>query len=146
MIGALLAKRRVPAGVDAINRKDLDAYLKNWSEDAVLEYPSEIPGVGGIYEGIAAIREFYQRDFDQFPHMKITLTDIGVANIFDMLGNNTIFTNWDADVTNRDGYRFQNSGTTVMTINSGKAVHVKQYIFDTGEKFRKAWGVENLGE
>jgi ketosteroid isomerase-like protein len=146
MIGAFLVMQRVPAGIEALNRKDLDAFLKDWAEDAILEYPGKIPGVGGIYEGKAAIQRFYQRDFEQFPELKITLTDIAVTNIFDFLGNNVVFTKWEADVTNRDGYRLQNSGITVMKIKRGKAVHVKQYIFDTGEEFSKAWGVKDLQE
>lgn len=144
MIGAFLVKKRVLDGNEALNRKDLDAFLKDWAADAVLEYPGKIPGVGGIYEGKAAIQRFYQRDFEQFPELKITLTHIAVTNIFDFLGNNVVFTKWEADVTNRDGYRLRNSGITVIKIKSGKAVHVKQYIFDTGEEFNKAWGVEAM--
>jgi ketosteroid isomerase-like protein len=140
MIGALLAKRRIPSGIDAINRRDLDAYLKDWTDDAVLVYPGQIPGAGGTHQGKAAIREFYEHDLEQFPKMKIRLSHIGVENIFDLFGNNTIFVEWEADVTNRDGFRIQNNGLSVLKVKGGKIFHLRMYIFDTGEIFKTAWG------
>ena len=44
MIGALLAKQRIPEGMKALNQKNLDAFLKDWADEAVLVYPGDIPG------------------------------------------------------------------------------------------------------
>ncbi|HEY5159234.1 MAG TPA: hypothetical protein VII93_14830 [Anaerolineales bacterium] len=54
MIGALIVKRKVPAAFDAINQHDLDAFLKNYSDDAAFVYPGDI-GPSGIYTGKEAI-------------------------------------------------------------------------------------------
>ena len=140
MIGALLAKQRIPEGMKALNQKNLDAFLKDWADEAVLVYPGDIPGISGTHTGKAAIREFYQRDFEQFPELQITPKHVAVTNLFDMTGNNVVIVDWEAEATNRDGFQIQNSGVSVMKIKGGKGVHIRQYIFDTGEKFRTAWG------
>jgi hypothetical protein len=61
-----------------------------------------------------------------------------VANLFDMTGGNVVATRWD--VVNRQGRHGQNSGVTVTTLRRGKAVHIQDFIFDTGPNFRTAWG------
>ena len=43
-------------------------------------------------------------------------------------------------MTNRDGFRLLNSGVSVMTIKNRKVVHMQNFVFDTSENFRKAWG------
>jgi len=43
-------------------------------------------------------------------------------------------------VTNRDGREGQNSGVTIITIEGGKAVRVKDFIFDQGQNFKLNWG------
>ena len=141
MIGTLIARRSVAAGREAFNRRDLDAYLENWAEDVHLVYPGDIPDVSGVHKGKAAIWDFYERDFEQFPSLNIRLNHVGIKNLFDLTGNNVIILNWEADATNRDGFRIQNSGVNVMTVAGGKVTHVHTYIFDTGEKFRAAWGM-----
>ena len=140
MIGTLIAKRNIPEGLEALNNRDIDAALKDWSDNAVLVYPGDIPGISGTHRGKAAIRAFYQRDFEQFPTLHLIPKQVAVTNLFDMTGNNVVIMSWDADATNRDGYRIQNSGVSVMEIQAGKLTHIQQYIFDTGEKFRTAWG------
>ena len=78
---------------------------------------------------------------DQFPKIKFTLKNICVENIFDFVGTNVVTAHWDVDVTNRDGKNFQNSGVTIINIKFGKALLVTDFIFDTGDKFKTAWGV-----
>lgn len=144
MIGTLIARRSVAAGMKAFHCRDLDAYLKNWAEDAEMVYPGDIPGISGTHKGKPAIREFYQRDFEQFPALNLTLIHVGIKNLFDLTGNNVLILNWEAEATNRDGYLIQNSGVNVMTVKGAKVTHVHTYIFDTGEKFRVAWGQEKV--
>jgi len=142
MIGAIIAKRKVAKGFDIFNNRDLDGYLRDWREDATLVYPGDIPAVSGIHTGKAAIREFYERDFDQFPTLKITLRDVAISNLFDMVGNNVIVLHWEADATNREGYRIQNSGVNILKVKGGKVIHLHTYIFNTGKEFQTAWGQE----
>jgi uncharacterized protein (TIGR02246 family) len=139
MIGALIVKRKVPAAFDAMNRHDLEAFLKNYSDDAAFVYPGDI-GPSGTYTGKEAIRALFQRFFEQFPTIRFTVKHVAVTNLFDMTGSNVTAAHWEVDVTNRDGLAAHNSGVTVITSRRGQAVHVQDFIFDTGEKFRAAWG------
>ncbi len=145
MIGALIIKRKVPAGFKALDNHDLDTYLKDWADDAVFIYPGDIPGVSGVHTGKAAIRAFYERDLEQFPTIRRTLRSVSVANVFDLTGNNTVAVHWEAEATNRAGFQIQNSGVSVMTIRAGKVTRILTYIFDTGQKFRVAWGEGEYG-
>ena len=141
MIAVLIAKRKALKAFDAINKRDIETMLKDWSEDSFLVYPGDIEGISGTYEGLNAIRYFYKRDFEQFPVLKITPQQVAATKLFDLIGNNTMTIEWTAEATNREGYEIQNQGITVMKIQGGKAVHVRQYIFVPGDKFRKAWSV-----
>jgi hypothetical protein len=49
MIGAILAKQRVPAWFEAMNNHNLDALLRNYAVEIVLEYPGDVEGVSGTF-------------------------------------------------------------------------------------------------
>jgi len=57
------------------------------------------------------------------------------------MGTNTIAAHWDSEYTNKEGKEFQNSGVSIIKIKFGKAECVKDYYFDTGDKFKTAWGI-----
>ena len=71
-----------------------------------------------------------------------TLKNICLDNVLDFVGTNTVAAHWDIDLTNRDGKEIQNNGITVIKIKFGKALYVKDFLFDTGPKWRAGWGVE----
>ncbi|NIV33040.1 MAG: hypothetical protein GWN58_27425, partial [Anaerolineae bacterium] len=50
MIGAVRAKRGVTAGYDTMNRRDLQALMADWDNDAVFIYPGDVPA-SGTYRG-----------------------------------------------------------------------------------------------
>lgn len=139
MIGALMTKRNVAAAFEALNRHDLNAFLKGWQDDATFIYPGDI-SVSGTYTGRDAIRAWFQNMLDQFPTIAFTVRHVAVSNLFDLTGNNVAIAEWNFKATNKDGFSVENSGVTVITARGGKVVHVKDYIFDTGEVWRKAWG------
>ena len=140
MIGALIAKNKVSSAFDALNRRDFSAFLSAWRDDCVFVYPGDI-SVSGKMEGKASIKNWFQNFMEQFPKIKFTLKNICVENIFDFVGTNVVMAHWDVDLTNRDGKEIQNSGVTVINIKLGKASLVIDYILDTGDKFKTAWGV-----
>ena len=140
MIGALIAKNKVSSAFDALNRRDFSAFLSAWRDDCVFIYPGDI-SVSGKMEGKASIKNWFQNFMEQFPKIKFTLKNICVENIFDFVGTNVVMAHWDVDLTNRDGKEIQNSGVTVINIKLGKASLVIDYILDTGDKFKTAWGV-----
>jgi ketosteroid isomerase-like protein len=140
MIGVFVAKKNVSAAFDALNRRDISAFLSDWREDCAFICPGNIP-VSGKMEGKNSIKKWFQNFMDQFPKIKFTLKDICVENIFDFVGTNVITVHWDIDLTNRYGNVVHNSGVTIINTKFGKAFLVTDYIFAYVDKLRTAWGV-----
>lgn len=144
MLGALIVKRKVAGAFAALNRRDLDAFLRDWSDDAAKVFPGDL-SVSGTVSGKANIREWYDGFFRQFPSLRFAVSNICVERLWDVVGSNVVAATWDIDLTNRVGGRYQNSGVTVITVQRGKVVYVRDYIFDTGRPFREAWGEAEPG-
>ena len=53
----------VLAGVDAVNRRDPDAFIACVHPDAVWEVSGASPFLQGIYRGRAEVREWFERSF-----------------------------------------------------------------------------------
>ena len=141
MIGALIAKQKIASGYDALNNRDVEAFLAAWRDDCTFIYPGDLP-ISGKMEGKSAIEKWFKNFFDQFPKIKYTLKNVCVDNVFDFMGTNTVAVHWDSEYTNKDGKEFQNSGVSIIKIKFGKAECVKDYYFDTGDKFKTAWGIK----
>jgi ketosteroid isomerase-like protein len=139
MIGALIAKSKVTSSYDLLNNRDIKSFLANWHDDATWVYPGEI-SAGGEFKGKQAIEEWFQKFLDQFPTMKITPKNVCVKNILDLVGTNVVTVEWDEKNITKEGNKVQFSGVTVITLKFGKAVHARDYIFNTDEETRKAWG------
>ena len=139
MIGALIAKKKIASAFDALNRRDISAFLSAWRDDCVFMYPGDI-SVSGKMEGKATIEKWFRNFMEQFPKIKITLKSVCVKNIFDFTGTNVVAAQWDVEYTNRDGKEIQNTGVTIINTRMGKALSVTDYYFDPGQKFREAWG------
>ena len=140
MIGAIIAKKKVSSAFEALNQRDFSTFLSAWRDDCVFIYPGDI-AVSGKMEGKSSIENWFQNFMDRFPKIKFTLKNICVEKIFDFVGTNVVTAHWDYEATNRDGNEVQNSGVTVINIKFGKALLVTDYIFDTGHKFKAAWGM-----
>mgnify|MGYP001048101461 CR=1 FL=1 len=139
MIGAWLAQRKTPEIYQAFNRHDLKAVLANFADDVTFVFPGDVRA-SGVHSGKEAVARWFEQFFEQFPTLKFTVRRVAVANLFDMTGDNVVATRWDVEVVNRDGRQGHNSGVTVTTLRRGKAVHIQDFIFDTGPNFRAAWG------
>jgi len=139
MIGSLIAKRKVASAFEALNRRDMSAFLSAWKDDCVFIYPGDI-SVSGQMKGKRAIEDWFQKFMDQFPKIKFTVKSVCVENVFEFIGTNVVAAHWDIELTNRDGKEFENSGVTIINIKMGKAFLVKDYLFDTGQKYKEAWG------
>ena len=141
MIGAIIAKMKVKSAFEALNQRDFPTFAATWRDDCVFIYPGDVK-MSGRHEGKAAIEKWFKQFLDQFPKIHFTLRNICVDNILDFVGTNTVAVHWDVDLTNRDGKEIKNSGVTVINIKFGKALHVKDFFFDSNEVLKKAWGVE----
>jgi len=141
MIGAFIAKMKIRSAFEALNQRDFPAFSAAWRDDCVFIYPGDIE-VSGKFEGRAAIEKWFKNFLAQFPKINFTVKNICVDNVLDFVGTNVVAAHWDIDLTNRDGKIFQNSGITVIEIKFGKALYVKDFLFDTGATWKAGWGVE----
>lgn len=141
MIGAIIAKIQVRKGFDLFSRRELEKFLKVWREDAYLVYPGDVPA-SGTHQGKDAIRKWFMNFLECSPEFRFTVKNICIDNIFDLIGTNTIAVYWEFDSTTRAGDKWHNSGFTMLSIRFGKIVSCRDFIFDTGPEFRKAWGVK----
>jgi ketosteroid isomerase-like protein len=139
MIGALILKKIVPAAFDAMNRHDLEASLKYYSDNATFVYPGAAHSAG-TYTGKEAIRSWLKRFFEQFPMIRFEVKHVAVTNLFDITGSNVAAAHWEVHLTNREGLAAHIHGVTLITSRWGRAVRIQDFIFDTGETFRAAWG------
>ena len=76
---------------------------------------------------------------EQFPQINFAIKHVCLQNICDMTGTNHIAVEWDVQLTNKDGKEIQNSGVTTLDLKMGKAILVRDYIFDS-EKVKEGWG------
>ena len=139
MIGTIVAKKNLVRSFQAMNNHDIDEFMSGWRDDGVFIYPGEIP-VSGTFEGRDAVEKWFQNFFDHYTKIKFDVQDICLKNIFDLTGNNVAAVHWNIELTNRDGREGQNSGVTVITIEGGKVVRVKDFMFDLGQNFKLNWG------
>lgn len=139
MIGTILARRALADAFAALNHRDLPKFMASWRDDGAFIYPGDIPE-SGTFQGRAAVEGWFRRFLEQFPTIEFDVRDICLRNQFDLLGTNTAAVQWDIRLVNRDGREGHNSGVTVIRLEGGKVVHVKDYIFDLGDNFRRNWG------
>ena len=138
MIGTLIAKRKIRSGFNSLSNHDIDTFLKDWAEDATFIYPGNI-SVSGEYQGKKAIEDWFKKFMAQFPIINFTIKHLCLQNIFDMIGTNHIAVEWDVILTNKDGKEIQNSRVTTLDLKMGKAILVRDYIFNL-EKVKEGWG------
>lgn len=138
MIGALITRKAIADSFRAMNNHDLPKFMSAWREDGVFIYPGEI-WASGTFQGKAAVEGWFRKFFDQFPKIQFDIQNICVKNIFAMSGNNVVAVHWNINLTNHEGRVGKNSGVTVISIEGGKVVKVKDYIFDLGMNFKLNW-------
>ena len=90
MIGAIVAKQAIKSAFDALNKGNLEKFLKAWSENGIFIYPGKVKA-GGQFAGKPEIKRWFEEFIKQFPQRKFTVKHVGVDNIFDMAGYNTLF-------------------------------------------------------
>ncbi len=140
MIGAMIARRVIQTGFAALNRGDTDELMKHWDEECTFFYPGKVRA-GGLHKGKPQVRAWFEGFFAQFPQRKYTIKHIGLTNLFDMVGNNTIFVCFDLELINRSQQRATNGGVSMITIRSGKAISEKIFLdVIDGDEYKRSWG------
>lgn len=138
MIGAILAKRNVKAAFESLNQRDITRFPYSWAEDATFVYPGDL-SVSGELKGKAAIEAWFLGFLEQFPQFRFTVRSVGVDRIFDLSGTNVVAAEVEPASTNRQGLQLNHRGVTVITLEKGRAVHIRDYLFDQS-RMREAWG------
>jgi ketosteroid isomerase-like protein len=138
MIGAVLAKKQAVSALDALNHRDINKFLHNWSDNATFTFPGNVP-ISGEAKGKKEIETVVKKIFEQFPKMNFAVKEVFVSNIFAVGATNNIAAEWDLTQTNREGKEFHNSGVTVVRVKSGKVVSSRMYFFN-GDTIKEAWG------
>ena len=124
-----MLEHQVAKSFEAMNRRDLEAVMAHWRDDAVFEFPGHTR-ISGRHEGKAAVREFFATLFDALASMHFTVQHVGFANPVTLTWSNVIYVDWIVDDTARDGRTHHNEGISRMTFRSGKLVEVRDYFFD----------------
>jgi ketosteroid isomerase-like protein len=138
MIGTLMARKALAGAFAALGDHDLPRFMAAWRDDGVFIYPGDIRQ-SGTFSGRSAVEEWFRGFFAQFPRIRFDVHDICVRSLFDLVGTNVAAVHWDVHLTNREGREGGNAGVTVVTIQRGKVVQAKDYIFDLGDNFRRNW-------
>ena len=138
MIGAILAARKVRAAFESLNQRDIAQFLSGWAEDATFFYPGDL-SVSGEFTGKTAIEAWFRGFLEQFPQIHFTVKSVGVDNILDLTGTNVVAAEVELASTNRQGLQLNHRGVTVITLQKGRAVHIRDYLFDQS-RMSEAWG------
>lgn len=86
MLTADYARGLASHWVRAWNTHDLDAIMSHYSEDVVLVSPAAAQILGdpsGTVKGKEALRAYFKRGLDSYPHLKFDLSDVlwGVSSV-----------------------------------------------------------------
>ncbi len=138
MIGALILKLALRGAMKDLNQRRKDKIVASYTDDALIKYPGKM-SVSGIRKGKAAVQEFFDRYFDQFPQENCVLKESYIKNILALGLSNTIAIRWEKTITNKTGQVFENSGVTVMKVRWGKVAEMLEFYYDV-ETLEKMWG------
>lgn len=140
MVGAIIAKRAIRSAFDALNKGDLERFMRAWSEDCVFIYPGKVKA-GGEFSGKAQLEKWFKEFIEQFPRRRFTINHVGVDSIFDMSGNNTLFVQLDLEFTNKDGFKGTNRGVSMIKIKRTKVIRVEDFLnIMDGDDYKRGWG------
>ena len=131
MIGAVMAKKVARSIFDALSRHELAKVTAILAEDATWTFPGNVP-ISGETKGKKAFEAALANWMAHFTKINFTVKEVFVSNIFAIGATNNIAIEWEIAMTNLKGKEFRNSGVSIMRVKGGKAVAIKEYLFNTG--------------
>jgi ketosteroid isomerase-like protein len=138
MIGAMITKALVRKSFGDFNQRNLDKFMEKWAEDAAIIYSNNL-SFGGEKKGKAAIKEWYRKDWEQFPKERFDVKNVCVENMLALGGTNVVTVEWAVEGENRNQEKFTNSGVSIIHLVAGKVALMRVYIFDI-EVANRVWG------
>jgi len=121
---------------EALNRRDLEAIVGLYRDDAVFEFPGRTR-VSGRFEGKEAIRAWWTRWVQRYASVHFTVKHVGIVSA--RPGANVVLIAWDVDVTTTDGIQGEASGISLMRQRGGKVAFARDYFYDP-ELIERIWG------
>ena len=121
-----------------LNNRPKDKIIASYAEDAVIIYPGKM-SVSGTRKGKAAVKEFFDKYFDQFTEEHCVARETYIKNIVALGLTNTIAIRFHTKRTNKAGMVFENTGITALKIKGGKVVELQDFYFDV-DTLQKMWG------
>ena len=138
MLGTIIARSVTRKGFNHLDNGDIDAFLKNVAEDAVLEYPGNL-SISGETKGKQAIREWLVKIFDLFSEHRLFVKDIYMKDIFAFGPSNSVAVDFGIEGTLKNGSPYKNTYVILIQIKGGKMVRSKEFPYDL-DAVRKALG------
>ena len=138
MIGAIMLKVALRGAMNDLNNRRKEKIIASFADDAVIIYPGKM-SVSGMRKGKAAIKEFFDKYFDQFPEEHCVAKETYIKNILALGLSNTIAIRFHKKVKTKTGQTFENMGISVLTIRWGKVVEMQDFYFDV-EKLQQMYG------
>jgi len=138
MIGAVILKLALRGAMNDLNNRRKDKIVANYGEDAVLIYPGKF-SMSGTRKGKAAVKEFFDKYFDQFTEEHCVARETYIKNIFALGLTNAIAIRFHTKRTNKTGMVYENTGITALKIRGGKVVELQDFYFDV-DTLQKMWG------
>lgn len=129
MLGAILAKRAVRQAFGVLNSRNAEKAVAGLADMAVMTYPGN-SALSGTYEGREAIRERMVRWFGMKDHVDFQLHHVAVENVASMGPSNNVIVEWTLGTKTASGDPIAMEGVTRFTVQRGKVVDIKDYLYD----------------
>jgi ketosteroid isomerase-like protein len=131
MFGAILLQQWTKANFSRlVARKDLNAVMRGWSENGVLEMPGS-SAMSGRFEGKTAIRAWVAKWFDSMATIDFTVKRIALTNTLAVsFRTNDVMIEWEVRETSHSGASIRARGVTVWELRGGKLAAARDYFFD----------------
>jgi ketosteroid isomerase-like protein len=139
-----MLERLVARNFRALDRKDLRTFMRGWADDAVFEFPGH-SAISGRFVGKSAIEAWWRRWFARMQAVHFAVKRVGLANPFTLSIVNTVFVEWTADVTTKDGLSAHAEAVSVMCIRRGKVWLARDYFLDPAVE-DQVWGRRSDGD
>jgi ketosteroid isomerase-like protein len=109
-------------GLDAYNRRDIDAMLEQWAPDVVLDWSNARNFDAGVFRGHDEVRAFTQRFLDTWEEVRVELPGDPVE-----VGDDVLVVENVAHMRGRDGIEVQARSAWLIAMRDRKVASFTLY-------------------
>ena len=130
MIGAILLKLAWKRNLErAFANRDVDAMLKSWDQDGVLEFGGS-HDMAGRFVGRTEIGRWLERWFSGMQELHVSVGRVALARPWALTLNNTVMTELHVEEVSHAGTAVTADVLSVADVRRGKIVRTRDYPFD----------------